>query len=235
MITLTMDMVQYDCPFIDTTDDHQVSFSGAHWDYDTACEQFETHVVVVGDDREALGNGLAAIRAHPNTAGFRLLSRQDDTAVIRTRAAKTAAMAAIRDNGGYLTGSFEARNGHEIWRVGFDQERDASRGLSALDRENEYTILSRETVAADDLTDLLQNAGAATTLLDACRNLSPTERSTIETAVESGYFESPREADLGALADEFGVSKTAVSQNLRRAEGKTLGALVQAMSRLEQE
>jgi predicted DNA binding protein len=235
MLSLTVDMVQHDCPFIDTTTDHDVSFSGAHWDFDTRRRQLEAHVVAVGEDRGALANGLAALREHPNTGGYRLLSRTDDTAVFRVDAAQTAAMRTVREHDGYLTGSFEARNGHEVWRVGFDLETDADRALAALERENEYTVMSRERVAHDELTDLLRNAGAVSTLIEACRGLTATERETLEAAVERGYFESPREDTLGDLAEAFGVSKTAVSQNLRRAERKTLSRLVDALDRLDRE
>jgi predicted DNA binding protein len=73
------------------------------------------------------------------------------------------------------------------------------------------------------------------TLIEACRGLTATERETLEAAIERGYFESPREDTLGDLAEAFGVSKTAVSQNLRRAERKTLSRLVDALDRLDRE
>lgn len=36
-------------------------------------------------------------------------------------------------------------------------------------------------------------------------------------ALERGYFSVPRDAQIGDLADELGVSTNAVSQRLRRA------------------
>jgi predicted DNA binding protein len=70
------------------------------------------------------------------------------------------------------------------------------------------------------------------TLIDGCRELSDTERETLETAVQGGYFESPRDATLGDLADEFDVSKPAASKNLRRAERKMINRVVEALSDL---
>ncbi|TKX51989.1 helix-turn-helix domain-containing protein, partial [Halorubrum sp. SP3] len=35
MLDVTMDMEQFDCPFIDTSADHDVSFSAMHWQLDT--------------------------------------------------------------------------------------------------------------------------------------------------------------------------------------------------------
>ena len=36
MIELTLDMEQYDCPFIDTTAATDVSFAAVHWEFDAA-------------------------------------------------------------------------------------------------------------------------------------------------------------------------------------------------------
>jgi len=99
----------------------------------------------------------------------------------------------------------------------------------------EFAIVERESVSPTSASGFVQNVGAAMTLVEGCRDLSETERRTLETAVDRGYFESPREASLGDLADEFGVSKTAVSKNLRRAEGKTMGRVSEALSEMDEE
>jgi predicted DNA binding protein len=39
-----------------------------------------------------------------------------------------------------------------------------------------------------------------------------------------GYYEQPRTTDLGAIADELGVSESAVSQRLNNAETKLVEA-----------
>lgn len=51
------------------------------------------------------------------------------------------------------------------------------------------------------------------------------QREAIEAAIESGYYETPREADLSDLADQLGVSRSAVSQRLTAAETTLVGAL----------
>jgi len=72
------------------------------------------------------------------------------------------------------------------------------------------------------------------TLVDGCRDLSETERETLEAAVDGGYFDRPRSADLGALADEFDVSKPAVSNNLRRGQERVLSRVVDALDDLDE-
>lgn len=46
--------------------------------------------------------------------------------------------------------------------------------------------------------------------------LTETQRETLAVALDEGYFEVPRRITLVELADELGVSDTAVSQRLRR-------------------
>lgn len=55
--------------------------------------------------------------------------------------------------------------------------------------------------------------------------LTETQRQTLETAVQSGYYASPRRASLDDLATEFGVSKSAVSRRLHAAENNLVGEL----------
>lgn len=52
------------------------------------------------------------------------------------------------------------------------------------------------------------------------------QREAIELAVEKGYYETPRQTDLGELAMELGVSKSAVSQRITGVESKLVAGLV---------
>jgi predicted DNA binding protein len=233
MIDITMDMEQYDCPFIDTTDDHSVGFSAIQWDFDRVNDQLETRMMVEGETREELSNGLSALRDHDNMRDYKLLTRRDNVAHIRTVIGETDAMATIRDHDGYVTGPFYIESGSEIWHVGFDDVGDADTTLAQLERDNEYDVLERDNTEMPEMQDFVQNAGAAMTLIEGCRDLSDVERETLETAVSDGYFENPRGATLGHLADEFDVSKPAVSKNLRRGQQKMIQRVVEALEELE--
>lgn len=46
--------------------------------------------------------------------------------------------------------------------------------------------------------------------------LTPTQRETLETAYEHGYFDDPRNATVAELANQLEVSASAVSGRLRR-------------------
>jgi predicted DNA binding protein len=234
MLDVTMEMEQYDCPFIDTTVDHEVTFSTMHWQLDAAAEELETRLFVEGADRGALDNGLSALRAHENMSDYRLFTRQDDSAVIRTVIEQTDAMGTIHEKGGYITGPFHIRDGEEMWQVGFDDGGTADETLYALDKNNDFQVEQRRDLELDQLFDVMHNAGAATALLDAARSLSKVEEETVRRAADAGYFETPRDATLSTLAEEFDVSTTAVSKNMRRGEKKVLRGLVEALEHVDE-
>lgn len=233
MMDVTMDMEQYDCPFIDTTDDHEVAFSAVQWEFDTRLNQLETRLVVEGADRETLDGGLTSLRAHPNMQDFDLIVRDDDIAQIHTRISETDAMGTIRDHDGYITGPSYIANGSEIWHVGFDREVTADDALSDLDRNNEFDVVERTEVRSTTIQEFVDNVGAAMTLIEGAKELSRVERLTLERAVNGGYFNVPRDSDLGNLAAVFDVSKPAVSKNLRRGQRKMLERVVETFDDLE--
>jgi predicted DNA binding protein len=233
MIDISMDMEQYDCPFIDTTADNSVSFSAYQWDFDRKQRALETRLIVGADDRGELDAGLRDLRDHPNMNDYVLIARQDDVAHIRTVIEETDAMRTIRSNDGYITGPFRIADGSEVWEVGFDDQRAADIALSELDRNNEFTVETETSLELDDLFDLLENAEAAGELLEGCRELSAVERETLSVAAQEGYFEQPRDATLQTLSEEFDVSDTAISKNLRRGERKVLRRVVSALDSID--
>ena len=234
MISLTMDMVQYDCPYIEASEDYDVTLSGMHWEFDTAQKDLETRVMVSAADRDELDNALGMLRDHDAMDSYSLLARRGEEALIRNMVEETSAMRALRNHDGYLTGPFEARDGSEQWHVGFDRERAADDALAALERNNDFTVESRDTLSFADYFDVIENVDAAKGVLDAVRGLTDTERETVVRALEAGYYEAPRESTVTDLAAEFDVSTTGVSKNIRRGERKLLAALVDAMADIEE-
>ncbi|WP_128477310.1 helix-turn-helix domain-containing protein [Halorussus pelagicus] len=57
---------------------------------------------------------------------------------------------------------------------------------------------------------------------DGNYGLTPEQRETLLTALERGYFEEPRDITLEELSEELGLSPTAVSGRMRRAESKLI-------------
>lgn len=234
MIELTLDVEQYDCPYIATSDDHSVAFSALNWEFDKTAKTLATRMVVEGEQQSALDAGLTALRDHSQILDYDLMAKRNEIARIRSTIPTTNAMGVIRDHDGYITGPFHIKAGSERWEVGFDSERAAEGALAALERDNEFTVETREELELTEMGGYVRSVGAAMTLVDGCRELSPTERRTLEAAVDEGYFDRPREADLGALAAEFDVSKSAVSNTLRRGQERVLSQVVAALDDLDE-
>ncbi|PSQ61484.1 MAG: helix-turn-helix domain-containing protein [Halobacteriales archaeon SW_9_67_25] len=232
MITLTIDVRQYDCPFIDTTDDHPLSFSALQWSFNERQETLETRIMARASGRSALDSGLSTLRDHDMVQDVALHYRRGETALLRAVMNETNAMSAVREHGGYLTGPPEMEDGRELWYVGFDNERRSDRALADMERDNEFEVKSRQQLESDALFSLFQHPEAVGKFLTACESLSATEHATLRTAVEEGYFDEPRGATLATVSEEFGVSKSAASRNLRRGQRKVLSRLVEAMDEM---
>jgi predicted DNA binding protein len=56
-------------------------------------------------------------------------------------------------------------------------------------------------------------------------SLTTRQRKVIETAVETGYYRSPREASLEDVADAVGITPSTASEHLRKIESRVFSAL----------
>jgi predicted DNA binding protein len=231
MINVSMEVEQYDCPFVHASDSHDVAFSSVHCDANA--DRTEVRMVAEAADRSALESGLSTVREFDEVREYELFSKVENVAKFRTVVGPTAAMGVVQSHDGYITGPFYAEAGTETWHVGFDEQQRADDALAALDRHHEYDVVGRDDTDDAELHQLVQNAGAAMTLIEGCKDLSDVERETLEAAVSDGYYENPRDATLATLADRFGVSKPAVSKNLRRGEQKMIQRVIDAIDDLE--
>lgn len=105
-------------------------------------------------------------------------------------------------------------------RQGIIQEAKAANGLWYL----KLKFLNRDAVrefqsyfAEQDYPFELERLYDGTARKQREYDLTPEQRAALVTALEMGYFDVPRETQIGALAAELGVSTSAVSQRLRRA------------------
>lgn len=235
MKTIKLDMIQYDCPYIRTSREHEVAFQAKHWEFDRSNRTLETRMVAAGENREELDEGLEMLEECQKFRGYELLMRKGDVAVVRSEIEETSAMNAILRNDGYITGPFVIRDGSEIWNVGFDRAREASDALSELDRDNEYNVEQEERVEVEDFFEVLGNVDSLHSLLGTLQDLTETEQDTLEAAVEGGYFNSPRDTTLEELSDQFDISKMGASKNLRRGQRKVLEQVVDLLEDLETE
>ncbi|QIB74493.1 transcriptional regulator [Halogeometricum borinquense] len=69
-----------------------------------------------------------------------------------------------------------------------------------------------------------ESCGDQTTTIDLS-HLTEKQRTAATLAVSSGYYRTPRETSLDELADELGISKSALSQRLSAVEAKLATAV----------
>lgn len=118
---------------------------------------------------------------------------------------------------------FETRHEgrHYTWRLIHSGEGDVGEFFDAL----------RAAVGDAARTELLKTASASGAAGGSGTSgdevgLSPEQEAAIRAAVEHGYYESPREVDVGELADHLDVPRSTLTYRLRRAEERLAKAHV---------
>lgn len=87
-------------------------------------------------------------------------------------------------------------------------------------------IADLRTVATSVTVKRLINGGnSEQTRTLEIEQLTPKRREAVETAVEMGYYKSPKETDLDELAAHLDITKSAVSQRLKAVERHLITSL----------
>jgi len=85
-----------------------------------------------------------------------------------------------------------------------------------LRAEYDVTVADKQAVSAP------QSAAPG----EAVPDLTARQAAVLRAAVESGYYDRPRETTTAALAERFGLARSTLEEHLRRAEGKVARAAV---------
>ncbi|ERJ06510.1 MULTISPECIES: helix-turn-helix domain-containing protein [Haloarculaceae] len=150
------------------------------------------------------------------TQTTRVLDRTDDTLILYSDWERTPACASVphiaRDHlgDGVL---FETRHEgrHYTWRLIHSDEGDVAAFFDSLG------------VAVGECAQMEMLRTADTTTSAGGRDgtpsgLPPAQEAALQAAVEHGYYESPREVDVGKLAEHLDMPRSTLTYRLRRAE-----------------
>lgn len=150
------------------------------------------------------------------TQTTRVLDDTDDTLVLYSNWERTPACTSVphlaRDHlgdGVLFDTHHEGR--HYTWRVIHSGAGDVAAFFDAL-AAAVGECARMEMLRTTDTTMVTRRSDAS---LEA---LSPEQEAALRAAVEHGYYESPREADVAALADHLDVPRSTLAYRLRRAE-----------------
>ncbi|MFB6112755.1 MAG: helix-turn-helix domain-containing protein [Halodesulfurarchaeum sp.] len=133
-----------------------------------------------------------------------LLRRHDDTALVQFETTEPRLLFPIVGSGIPLELPFTMADGTANWEITTSQDRLSSLGEQLEAFNIDFTV---EEIRYHLQTEQL---------------LTDRQSSLIQTAVESGYYDTPRECTLTELADREGLAKSTASETLHRAEGKII-------------
>jgi predicted DNA binding protein len=168
-------------------------------------EQGTGLVEIRDDDLPAV---IGAIDESEGVPTLEVLGTDDDTAVVQFETPEALLLFSIRESGVPLEPPVEIRDGKANLDVTASRER-----LSALGDQLEAFGLQF------DVEYVYETLESETTLTD-------TQRELLVTAVERGYYDTPRECTLTELADAVGVAKSTASETLHRAEEQVIKRFV---------
>ncbi|MFB6112785.1 MAG: helix-turn-helix domain-containing protein [Halodesulfurarchaeum sp.] len=148
------------------------------------------------------------------TQTTRVLDRTDDTLVLYSDWEPTPVCASVPHIAHDHLGDgvlFETRNEsrHFTWRIIHSGEGDVAGFFDDLEAAVAECARMEMLRTADTSTGGREN--------DA-RDLQAEQEAALRAALEHGYYESPREADLGELAAHLDVPRSTLTYRLRRAE-----------------
>ena len=150
------------------------------------------------------------------TQTTQILDHTNDTLVLYSYWERTPLCASIphiaRDHlGDGLLFDTRHESRHYTWRIIHSGEGDVSAFFEEL-----------ETAVGDCARmEMLRTAAASPGTNDTNNRsgeLSPEQEAALQAAVEHGYYESPRETDVGDLAEHLNVPRSTLTYRLRRAE-----------------
>ncbi|WP_247730713.1 helix-turn-helix domain-containing protein [Halovivax limisalsi] len=154
------------------------------------------------------------------TQTTRVLDRTDDTLVLYSDWTRTPTCASVphlaRDHlGDGLLFDTRHEGRHYTWRIIHSGEGDAAPFFDAVD-DAVGDCARMEMLRTADTAGPVGASGGANAR--APGDLSAEQEAALRAAVEHGYYESPREVDVGDLADHLDVPRSTLTYRLRRAE-----------------
>jgi len=161
---------------------------------------------IAGDSVPAV---LDQMRATEEVTELDVLNDGEGYALVQFETTVPLLLLAARDSGVPLDLPFGIEDGTAVWELTVSSDR-----LSELGEQLDTFGISF------GIESLRYEISEEPLLTDPQRDL-------VETALELGYYDTPRTCSLTELADEIGQAKSTVSETLHRAEGKIIRQFVE--------
>lgn len=191
--------------------DVSTEFPDATFRVVTAMASQDEGVVLLELEAEDVLAVLSAVRASPSVRDVELLWHHDGVAVVQLATEDPSLMGPALRAGIPLKTPFEIRDGTTTWRLSTTSQRLSAFGDLLDEHGIEYDVVHVRDFGTNEADHLLTDR----------------QQQVLVTAVERGYYETPRRITLTELADRLDVSKSTVSDVLHRAEGSVLSWFVE--------
>lgn len=168
-----------------------------------------TGVALVEITGPNLENLLSGMENYEEITSFEVLNELDGQALVQFETTNPLLLMLMRDSGVPLELPFDLSDGVAVWEVTatHDKISELSSQLGAFGIPFSVEALRYE--VSDD------------------QPLTESQRALLETAVEMGYYKTPRECSLTDIAEEVERAKSTVSETLHRAEGTIITEYVE--------
>jgi hypothetical protein len=146
---------------------------------------------------------IADIQAFEEIENLELLWKHDDEALLQIQTADPLPLLPVWRAGVPIRMPFEIQDGLATWEVTTSRNR-----LSTLQSQLDALDISFSIEYVREIEESLAN-----------QLLTDRQQEVLLSAVEQGYYQAPREATLGDVADSLSIANATCSDILHRAEG----------------
>lgn len=151
-------------------------------------------------ESESIPAVLEAVESLSGVSSVELMQHADDTAVVQFETSDPLLLLSIQESGAPLELPLTIRDGQAVIELTASRDRLSEFGRQLETFGMSYTL--NRVYDATDTPDLLTDQ----------------QRRLLVTAVEMGYYDTPRECTLTELAEEVDLAKSTASVTLHRAE-----------------
>ena len=168
----------------------------------------ETGVGLAEITAEDLPGVLSDIEGREPVTSMEILSTTNDTALIQFETSTPLLLFPIQGSGIPLEMPFTLDSGKAIWEITAPQERLSQLGEQLDQFGIPFTVEKVQQHVTEEPV------------------LTESQRELVRTAVEEGYYDTPRRCSLTELAETVGIAKSTCSETLHRAEEQVLKRFV---------
>jgi predicted DNA binding protein len=146
--------------------------------------------------------------AYDEVTSTDFLQRTDETALVQFETSNPVLLLPVRNAGTPLELPFSVVDGKVNWEVTAPRDRLSTLGDQLRQFGIEFEVRAvRQEMETEQL-------------------LTPKQMELIQTAVDEGYYDTPRECTLTELAEAVDIAKSTCSETLHRAEEKVVKEFV---------